>query len=869
MENKPKKVLIAGAATFAWWNLGDEAIFSSMIEDLRSTIPNVQIAIVSANPKGFLEKYEVEEVPALDIKEIIQAAQASNLIIVGGGGLFYDYWGFDTGDLLTSNHQGPGIYVDMACIATLLNKPLMFYAVGVGPLFSHKAKKFSKFIFNQADQISVRDEESKQLLTTLGVPENDIRVTADPAFSDGNDRISLLAQKVDFIDEILSNKPVLSVVLRSWNFEHEITINWEEEISQALDKFIETYGGSIRFIPFHSETEEVYDREIAEKVFSKMKHGERVFMLGSDSTPEEKLKLLQTSDLILGMRLHAIVFAIKYGIPAVSIAYDPKVSNLMKAVGHSDSNLALEDIEANTVFTKLARIYDNKETIEREFNNKYLKLAKAAKENAIIASDLIHEGINKSKSLPCDDNGIIKDLLIEHVHRSYSLENIIQDRNQEITSQNQKIQEYYDKITSQKQEIQSKDARINQLISFSNQQSKTIQDLNAQISLMKSSFSWKITRPTRVIARLIRNRGLSAQDRNTLSVKIQEYYRGKSVPNWLDKFLRKHFQVITPQIEPITPSVPEEHIPIKKVITAEFNQSPEKQITVPYWGVRAPHGERRVAMLTNMLLDWEDGRPRFGGGERYALELATLFQQLGLKPTFFQPSFQGEGEGDYFGFKVKTFPLMTCYGEFHYEISTHFTDITQDYDHVYYHLPEYSSGRIREDGLMTCHGIWFDHKHNTSVVRQPQWFEHLYNAFSNPLAVISVDTHSVSVIRSLWPDLAKHMHYIPNFFNGKNNYPAALNRNPDKLTIIFPRRSQILRGSRIFPEIVANIHHDVDIFWIGEGDPEDTEIIKSVSARDKRVNFLAADFDEMPAWYQRADIVVIPTLGSEGTTSLV
>ena len=288
----------------------------------------------------------------------------------------------------------------------------------------------------------------------------------------------------------------------------------------------------------------------------------------------------------------------------------------------------------------------------------------------------------------------------------------------------------------------------------------------------------------------------------------------------------------------------------------------------PYFGVRRPHGNRSVAILTNQLLDWHNSRPRFGGGERFALELARLLKELSLDVTFFQPSFFNRpGSVKYFGFKVVLLQPGDSVGEFHHGLCSRFTDMTADFDHVYFTCLSMLLVLSGRDGLMTCHGIWFDHNnYPDSIFRTPEWFEQLYSAFSNPRGVISVDTNSIGVIRSLWPELAAKMHFIPNFYDGKIYRPNFEKRNADRITVLFPRRSQINRGSRIFAEIVSRIPHDVEIIWLGEGDPIDTQIIKDVCANDSRVSFNVSDFDQMPFWYQKADIAVIPTIACEGTS---
>jgi len=288
--------------------------------------------------------------------------------------------------------------------------------------------------------------------------------------------------------------------------------------------------------------------------------------------------------------------------------------------------------------------------------------------------------------------------------------------------------------------------------------------------------------------------------------------------------------------------------------------------TVPFTAARAPHGRRRVACLTNQLFDWNDHRPRFGGGERYAVTLANLLRDLGLEVHFFQPASRSL-EDEYFGFPVKGLPLGDFFSEFHYGACNAFAEMTREYDHILYNMPEYASGTVREDALLVCHGIWFDHNNYPSAsFRTPRWYAHLGRVFANPKCIVSVDTNSINYIRAMWPDLADKMRFIPNFFDEKVFFPAPEARSPDQLMILFPRRSQINRGSRILSDILERIPHNVRICWVGEGDPEDTKIIQGVCKRDTRLSFHAATFDTMPAGYQQADIAVIPTIACEGTS---
>ena len=277
---------------------------------------------------------------------------------------------------------------------------------------------------------------------------------------------------------------------------------------------------------------------------------------------------------------------------------------------------------------------------------------------------------------------------------------------------------------------------------------------------------------------------------------------------------------------------------------------------------------KRVVYFTNQLLDVHSRRPRYGGGERYCLMLSQLLQDLGFSVDVFQFG-QEEFQGDYEGLHVRTVPFGTRYfSEFNLGATEEFYAISKEYDYCVYNLPEISAGAMRNDAISICHGIWFDHTNYRDAVqfRSKEWFGYLHKVFSNPTLWVSVDTNSINVIRSLWPDLATKMRYIPNFVDLEQFYPPDTGRDPSRLKVLFPRRSHVNRGSRILEDILRDIPHEVDITWLGEGDPMDTQLIKDLCKRDPRLSFAAARFDEMPGWYREADICVISTLACEGTS---
>src|SRR5215470_16943351 len=129
-----KLVLIAGYYGFG--NTGDEAILTAMLSSLRSAQPDLKFVVVSGNPEQTSARYDVESALWTDLQSILDAVRRSDVVILGGGGLFQDYWDTVADTMLTPGQVGIPFYCSFVFLAGLYGKPCMLYSVGVGPLFT-------------------------------------------------------------------------------------------------------------------------------------------------------------------------------------------------------------------------------------------------------------------------------------------------------------------------------------------------------------------------------------------------------------------------------------------------------------------------------------------------------------------------------------------------------------------------------------------------------------------------------------------------------------------------------------------------------------------------------------------------------------
>ncbi len=317
-------ILLIGYYGFA--NAGDEVILASIVAQLRSHAPGVTLLVSSGDSAATARTHHVEAVAWNRLAELERAVERADLMIIGGGGLFHDYWGADPDTLLTERHWGIAYYCSCAFLAALYRKPLFLYAVGVGPLVSSYGMRMTRAVCDCAARITVRDSGSRDWLLRSGIADSKIRVTADPAWAFAPSIPAPLTASGPKSPALPS--PVLGAAIRNWSVGVDPAF-LESELATALDLYIEQTRGSVVFFPFQQLAgEREDDKAIARRVLARMRRSESASIASVASEPESIYDGLRGCQVILGMRLHALIFAATLGIPSVALAYDPKIDAL-------------------------------------------------------------------------------------------------------------------------------------------------------------------------------------------------------------------------------------------------------------------------------------------------------------------------------------------------------------------------------------------------------------------------------------------------------------------------------------------------------------------------------------------------------------
>ena len=282
---------------FGFDNAGDEAVLSAMLADLRAQSPGATFVATSGNIAQTTQNHGCEAIGRQAPRELFAAISGCDVFISGGGSLVQDVTSF----------RNVVYYTTLLRLAKMMGKKTMVYAQGVGPLSAPKSRNLAKKAFQSADVLTVRDPESAALLREIGVTR-EIEITADPVWN------------LTFSPQPKQSK-TWGVALRSWPHQDESAL---ARIVGALRGAASSQDATLQFLAMQPGP----DNEILQGLTTA---GE--ILETRDASPGEIVGLCAGFDLMIAMRLHALIFAASAGVPVVAMNYDPKVASLATLLG--------------------------------------------------------------------------------------------------------------------------------------------------------------------------------------------------------------------------------------------------------------------------------------------------------------------------------------------------------------------------------------------------------------------------------------------------------------------------------------------------------------------------------------------------------
>ena len=339
------KIVISGY--YGSGNAGDEAMLDSILQLLAEKAPKASVTVISVNPLDTQRSHKVKAVSHLNPFAVVKTLFSADLLISGGGSLLQN----------VTSSRSLYYYLGVITLALILRCKVMLFAQGIGPIFGDFARSVTRLILNRVNLITVRDRGSLVELSRLKVTTPKIECTADPV-------LALRPVSLDFGRSVLrkegasigtkglkSNGEVanvdsqqdpmlLGVEVRRWRNFNDFKIR----LADALDALNKAHNKNkshplkVVFIPMQISS----DVEAADEVAALTKID--CIVLREHFSTQQLLSIVGCMDVLIGIRLHALIFAGVMSVPMVGVSYDPKIERFLNSIGQEPVG-TLEEFE--------------------------------------------------------------------------------------------------------------------------------------------------------------------------------------------------------------------------------------------------------------------------------------------------------------------------------------------------------------------------------------------------------------------------------------------------------------------------------------------------------------------------------------------
>ncbi|WP_135552014.1 polysaccharide pyruvyl transferase CsaB [Paenibacillus cymbidii] len=346
MGSSVKRIVISGYYGFR--NSGDEAVLQSILLALRQEGEAAGVKVVpvvlSIDPEWTSRTYGVEAVHRMKLGRVFAAIRSADGLVSGGGSLLQDV----TGGLTIP------YYIGIMKLALWLRKPVFIYSQGIGPVHNRRYYGWIRRTFGKCRYVSVRDAESAALLESMGCAPGAAEVVPDPVLGLPLPGGTAQAAAPESTGERL---PVVGISVRYWNADRSEL----DKLAEAIVRLSYEREMEVRFLPFHLPSDEEASYDVIGRVRIKAAGSEpKMTVVGGIDHPQRMLAEVSRCDVLVGMRLHALIYAASQLVPMVGITYDPKIDQFLHRL-ESTPAASTEAFDPAGVAAEIGRLLDNRD----------------------------------------------------------------------------------------------------------------------------------------------------------------------------------------------------------------------------------------------------------------------------------------------------------------------------------------------------------------------------------------------------------------------------------------------------------------------------------------------------------------------------
>ena len=366
-SRRPYDIMISGY--YGYKNAGDDSLLYAIVNSLTKEKPNADIMVLSANPGETSRLYGVRSIYRFNLIKILYSLKRTKLLISGGGSLLQD----------VTSTKSLFYYLFVIWAAKKQGAKAMIYASGIGPIKEEKNKRKTAKVLSNVNLITLREPASAEELRLLNVEVRPTLVTADPAFSlnAGSFALADAALEGEGIDK---SKAYFVVSVRQWK---KTDKHFNAKLAQICDYLSSKYSLTPLFIPMQGDVDCNANQAVALHIKSPYS------MLNGRYSAECLIEVIARSKLVIGMRLHTLIYAAVAGVPFFGLSYDPKVDSMITYLGQAYKE-SVEQLNISKIEKSLDEIIENHAEIKKSIISAAEAMRVKAENDARYAIDLLN-----------------------------------------------------------------------------------------------------------------------------------------------------------------------------------------------------------------------------------------------------------------------------------------------------------------------------------------------------------------------------------------------------------------------------------------------------------------------------------------------
>ena len=293
-------------------NLGDDAILLGYLSSL-SYDQRQRVTVLSGSPREDRRRFLVRCVGRKNPFSVALAMLRSERFLCGGGSLLQN----------RSGRLSLLYYLALLRMARLFGCRTELFSSGIGPIIGEKNERRVARELAECERIEVRDAESYRYLRSLGIEEMRLAMSPDAAL-----RLALPPpSRLRYLRHELGmgqSEDYFCLALTRPREHSEILL---QTVSAALGIFLKKHRLTPIFLVFDRREDVEFQTRIAKRI------GGRV-VIPRDAG--EAMAWLSDARLLVGMRLHAILFARMTATPCIGISpspSEPKLKSICRTAG--------------------------------------------------------------------------------------------------------------------------------------------------------------------------------------------------------------------------------------------------------------------------------------------------------------------------------------------------------------------------------------------------------------------------------------------------------------------------------------------------------------------------------------------------------